>query len=386
MLQHSATVTGGAHLHMPVKAQPWIAIRVDGNRRIGSGHVMRCLALAAAAIQRGLSVELLCRDFDPNLAQQTKLPGINIHSLAAPAETVATTYKHSAWLSVSEATDARQSSELLQSLISRRGTPAFIAIDHYALGAPWHTRLRELAPVLAIDELADRPMAPDWLVDQTAGKPADTYRNWVPAYTRCLLGGDYALLRPEFARTAEQLNRKRAAISTPLKILITMGGVDQFDVSGQVLDWLEALANQLAIQVTVVAGASSVHAESLAQRCSDTSYPTQLVVNAGNMAAIMAEHHIAIGAAGTTAWERCALGLPSLNVELAANQEAISNWLAGSGAAINLGPAAQLTGTVLCAAVLGIVQDPKRYQQMVTTAFTLVDGHGCGRVLDITLT
>ena len=124
----------------------------------------------------------------------------------------------------------------------------------------------------------------------------------------------------------------------------------------------------------MVAGASSVHAESLAQRCSDTSYPTQLVVNAGNMAAIMAEHHIAIGAAGTTAWERCALGLPSLNVELAANQEAISNWLAGSGAAINLGPAAQLTGTVLCAAVLGIVQDPKRYQQMVTTAFALLGG------------
>jgi UDP-2,4-diacetamido-2,4,6-trideoxy-beta-L-altropyranose hydrolase len=346
---------------------------------------MRCLALAEAAIQRGLSCKLLCRSIDPSLTERAVAIGINILQLAAPPEPPTSLYMHSDWLSVSEITDAQQCTEALMPFIAQFGAPRFIAVDHYALGAPWHIQLRELAPVLAIDELNDRSMAPDWLVDQTAGKPNDTYDHLTPDYTHCLLGGDYALLRPEFAKVADKIGRCRSDIPKTLKILITMGGVDEPNISGQVLEWLDVLKDQLQMEVTVVAGATSAHLQSLQQSSSRTHYPSKLIVSTNNMAELMAEHHIAIGAAGTTAWERCALGLPSLNVELAANQEAISNWLATTGAGINLGPAAILSQAALCDALLDLIHEPARYQQMVAAAFELVDGHGTGRVLDAVL-
>ncbi|MCP4001006.1 MAG: UDP-2,4-diacetamido-2,4,6-trideoxy-beta-L-altropyranose hydrolase [Gammaproteobacteria bacterium] len=371
---------------MPVKLKPWIAIRADGDHVIGTGHVMRCLALAEVAIQRGFSCRLLCRSIDPYMAERAVAIGVNILQLSAPPEPPSSLYEHSGWLSVSEVTDAQQCTEALMPFIAQFDAPRFIVVDHYALGAPWHIQLRTMAPVLAIDELNDRPIAPDWLVDQTVGKPNDAYGHLTPDYTHCLLGGDYALLRPEFAKVAEKIGRCRSDIPNVLKILVTMGGVDEMNISAQVLEWLGLLKGQLHMDVTVVASATSAHLRSLQQSSRRTCYPSQLIVNADNMAELMAEHHIAIGAAGTTAWERCALGLPSLNVELAANQQAISSWLVTMGVSINLGPVAMLSQAALCNALLDIVHEPVRYQQMVAAAFELVDGYGTGRVLDTVLT
>jgi UDP-2,4-diacetamido-2,4,6-trideoxy-beta-L-altropyranose hydrolase len=371
---------------MSTDKNPWLAIRVDGDQTIGTGHVMRCLSLATEALKRGFQVRLLARSLDANLASRISNAGIEPHSLTATSETSEHRYAHSDWLAVAEDSDAAECLNKLTLLSEKYGTPALVIVDHYALAGPWHELLRTLAPVLAIDELGDRPMSPDWLIDQTVGKSHENYSGLIPEHTQCLIGGQYALLRAEFAEQAASLNMQRPDVASPLKILITMGGVDACDASGLALDALELLAMQLPVEATVVIGSANPHHLKLQQQLKSVSFPARLIVDSPHMSQLMADSHLAIGAAGTSAWERCAVGLPALNLVLADNQETICTWLAKTGAALHMGRAEFVEGKELADTVYRIATNPEVYRNMVQAAFAVADGQGCQRVLNAVLT
>ena len=158
---------------MQTEHKAWGAFRVDGDSTIGTGHVMRCLSLATTAQACGLDTRILTRSIDARLRPRIAAAQVELHNLADAKGTSGHSYAHSNWLAVTETRDAADCLQKLIELSKLHGPPAFIAVDHYALGAPWHEELKLVAPVLAIDELADRPLAPDWLVDQTAGKTAE---------------------------------------------------------------------------------------------------------------------------------------------------------------------------------------------------------------------
>ena len=95
------------------------------------------------------------------------------------------------------------------------------------------------------------------------------------------------------------------------------------------------------------------------------------------MAKLMTDNYLAVGAAGTSAWERCATGLPSLNLILANNQAKISLWLEKTGSSVNMGQAATLQSQTLADEILMLATDAHRYKQMVKAAYRIVDGRGC---------
>jgi len=374
-------------IHMDKKTQNWIAMRVDGNREIGLGHVMRCLALATEAATRGQHVRLFSRSMNDNLRRRIESVGMELHYLTDKGSEPDHRYAHSHWLATSEDADAAETTARLDELAAAHGEPALVAVDHYALGAPWHERLRNVAPVLAIDELSDRQLAPDWLVDQTQGKPPETYSGLVPAYTRCLIGGHYALLREEFSLQLKNTGRQRPGVNTPLRILVTMGGVDQGNASLKVISALRLAAKTMPIAATIVAGVANPNLTSLreevGQQARTRDLSIDLVFDTHEMAALMANHHLAVGAAGTSSWERCAMGLPTINLILAENQQEICGWLAATGASVNLGWAKSLHPETLAATILQLAQDPEKYTRMVNAAYSVCDGRGCARVLDI---
>jgi UDP-2,4-diacetamido-2,4,6-trideoxy-beta-L-altropyranose hydrolase len=370
--------------------EAWAAFRVDGDSVIGTGHIMRCLSLATAAQARGLYIRLLTRSLDDRLLPRIRAANVELYRLPSPATDTRTyserPYAHSDWLAVTETRDAADCHLKLKELSELYGPPAFIAVDHYALGGPWHETLRPIAPVLAIDELGDRPMASDWLVDQTEDKQASDYASLTADFTQCLIGGQYSLLRPEFANQAAAMKRQRLAIQSPLRVLITMGGVDPDNASATALSAIDIVAQTLPIETTLVIGSTSSHRAELRQMIKSMSTPINLVIDSENMAELMADHHLAIGAAGTSAWERCALGLPSLNLILARNQAGVSTWIANTGAALDMGWAKQLQPEMLANEIIHLAKDPDLYQGMVAAAFKVTDGRGCERVLDTILT
>ncbi len=312
-----------------------VVIRVDASLQIGTGHVMRCLTLAEALKKEGADVEFICRSHEGHLIERIRqqvfetyilpdLCGTKI-KVSDEEETLYGRY----WLGSSQQQDA----ELCRPLLEKT-KPDWLIVDHYGIDKTWQT---ELAPyygkLMVIDDLANRRHQCDLLLDQTYGRQVEDYTGLVPQQAQLLLGSEYALLRPEFAEwRGYSLQRRRSPEFK--KLLITMGGVDPDNITGEVLAALGDSALPKEIDINVVMGASAPHLDYVKRQAELMPYKTDVKVNVSNMAEMMANTDLAIGAAGTTTWERCCLGVPSLMVVLAANQREIADSLSVSIAAI----------------------------------------------------
>ena len=105
------------------------------------------------------------------------------------------------------------------------------------------------------------------------------------------------------------------------KILVSMGGIDAENITGKVLEELRLCNLPQDIFVVIVMGGTSPHLESIKQMVNNLPYKAEIKVNIDNMAEIMANVDVAIGAAGFTTWERCCLGLPTIQIVIAKNQK-----------------------------------------------------------------
>ena len=86
------------------------------------------------------------------------------------------------------------------------------------------------------------------------------------------------------------------------------------------------------------------------------------------------------GGAGTTSWERCCLGLPSLVIVTADNQRAIADELAGAGAAKLLGWHGDVEAENVSRALENISADPTGLRRMGEAAGGVCDGLGAKRI------
>lgn len=222
-----------------------------------------------------------------------------------------------------------------QTISAIKGTNIdWLIVDHYALDKNWEARLRPFcSKLMVIDDLADRPHDCDLLLDQNLGREQSDYADHTPKACKLCIGPRYALLRPEFARLrAYSLERRTKA---PLKTLfITMGGVDQNNATGKVLEALKPCALPDDLQITVVMGPHAPWLSDVQALALTMPWPTDVKAGVKNMAQLMAKSDLAIGAAGSTSWERCCLGLPSIAMVLADNQIEGAKALSDLGAAI----------------------------------------------------
>lgn len=365
--------------------KPWFVIRADADSDIGLGHVMRCLALAEWAKYDIIEAVLLSTSVPKALAATLSQLTISTLELTkndkASSETL---YAHSHWLAGTEQQDAENTLELIEQQVIKRGVkPLFIMVDHYALAAPWERKLARIAKVLAVDDLCDRPHHCSWLVDQTLGRSEDDYQRWVNPECQLKIGPEYALLRTEFKEARGLLRRTEPNPQILLRVLITLGGVDVDNVTGQVLRLLAEASIIDKLLLTVVAGGSNPHIKELSELVGRIGCQAKLIVNSQDMATLMSEHHICIGAAGATSWERCTLGLPTLNLVLAENQRLIAANLNHFGVAKNLGDIAKVNTAQLDQLLYLFHNDHNVYMQQVELSLATCDGMGCERILQI---
>lgn len=340
-----------------------IAFRTDASVSIGTGHFMRCLTLANALAARGARCTFLCRNLPESLVARLRIEGHDLIALPQ-ARAGQDDLAHSAWLGTTIAEDARHVLPILQKL-----HPAWLVVDHYALNARWTDAVRGTSSVLVIDDLADRMLTADLLVDSTAGRYPNAYDAVLSNDAPRLIGPTFALLRPEFAALrATSLARLRDPVR---RILITMGGVDASNATGM---FLEKLTGR-GFALTAVIGSASPHIASLTDQVAALP-DARLIINAPDMATLMAEADLCIGAAGSTAWERCALGLPALTVVLAENQKTVAHGLEASGAARTILP------SISAADLSGLIQTLD-VKAMSDAASALSDGKGVDRVAAI---
>ncbi len=328
---------------------PFAVFRADGGTMIGGGHIVRCGALANALSRAGWHCGLAAtaetlRYFDDLSANYTGLVALDGDEPEAMA---------ARW---------PQGCDLL-------------LVDHYGRDRAFETACRPWArSVLVVDDLADRPHCCDLLLDGTPGRTAAAYDGLAPETCRYLLGAAYLPLRPEFAARRGRV-LPREVPDAPWRILLCLGASPGEHVLLGLIDALTV--SDLEIALDVVIGAPP-QGDALQTRID--AMGGRLHIATDEMAQLIEDADIAIGAAGVGSWERCCLGLPSVALVIAENQEPNARVLAKAGAAqvmpVSCGPAA------IIEAITALMTDIEAWRRMSTAAAAMCDGLGLARIVE----
>lgn len=306
-----------------------LLVRVDSSTRIGAGHVMRCLTLARKLASKGARIGFCCRPFDGNLIDfiATEFPVHRLSSVESHGEDP----DESRWLGVSQNRDASETISLIQ----QHGYNA-VLVDHYSIDSNWESEIKPLVGCLTvIDDLANRPHQADVLLDQTLMREPSHYSSLVSERTNLLCGVEYALLRDEFFQMRKKV-QGRIPRKVVERILITFGGADIDNLTERAIEVLIQSESFLTAEIEVIVGTSNPHIKSIKNVLSRLRQKSTFEIGVTDMARRMAMADLCIGAAGSTSWERCVLGLPTLMAVQADNQEFIAEQLKKKRAVIVL--------------------------------------------------
>lgn len=369
---------------------PWIAIRTDGSSVIGTGHVMRCLTLANALAQLGITVFFFSRRLNTKLANLVRERHHRVISLedVGPLPT-ASQGLYGTWLGTTEEFDAFETVTALDKQSHNICAPLFVLVDHYGLASAWERSVASLlqAKICSIDDL-NRSHDSDYLVDTTFGKTEVSYRDIVPASCEIMAGAQFALLRPEFATlrpsVLDRLDAQFASMASVKNLLIAMGGADSDNKSSLLLEAVQPLALEYGFHTHILTGAAYENGRQLQLQVDNFGAPATIHDNIRNVAELLAMMDLCVGAAGSSTWERCCLGLPMVNVVLAENQKEISSSLGRSGIAIDGGVLPSGEGMMkewTSNYILPLLADAGKRKALSEAARSIVDGYGVTRVL-----
>jgi len=332
-----------------------LLIRVDGSSSSGTGHFMRCLALAQAWRKTG-SVVFAVAQCTPALEERVRGEGFEVRKLPVEPGT-------------------RGDEQATTSLALQAGA-IWVVVDGYQFGADYQRAIKSAGlRLLFFDDYghADYYCA-DLVINQNSGADAGTYTRREP-YTRLLLGSRYVLLRSEFL-TWQDWRRETPTVAR--RVLVTLGGSDPSNVTGKVVKALRMVED---VEGVVVVGGSNPHWSSLKADRRKLATAFELVVDPKNMPELMARADIAITAAGATLWEMAFMGLPSLVILLADNQRINAEFAKRTGLGIYLGWHKDVNPQRVAGALTAFAHDRQRREVISEELRKMVDGQGAMRVV-----
>jgi UDP-2,4-diacetamido-2,4,6-trideoxy-beta-L-altropyranose hydrolase len=333
-----------------------LLIRCDASVTMGTGHAMRCLALAQAWQDAGGKVTFAMAAATPSIEARLRIEGVKVVRLA---------------VSSGSAQDSAQTCGL-----AHQEKAAWVVVDGYQFGSAYQTALRTPGlKVLFVDDHGDSSQYPaDLVLNQNLHAGEGLYHGRA-AHTRLLLGPRYILLRREFA-----FWRKRTfgIASRARRILVTMGGSDPDNVTEQIL---KILLTEPDLELTVVVGGSNPHLANIEHLVEGANRPIRLLKDVSDMPALMVWADLVVSGAGTTSWEICMMGLPAALCVLAPNQKGIAADLARLGAAAHLGHAGKVPGDETRKTLCELMQSQAKRAKMSARGREIVDGYGAERVL-----
>ncbi len=335
-----------------------LIIRTDASIEIGTGHLMRCLALAQAWKNAGGQPIFVMATTVPVLEERLLLEGMKIIHLSVDRGIVE---------------DAKGTANL-----AKRLNANWIIIDGYYFGANYQQLIKYSGlSLLFIDDYAHADYYyADLILNQNIYAHEAMYVNQ-GVDTQLLLGTRYALLRSEFCQWQ---GWQRSLSSKASKVLVTLGGSDADNATLKVIQALQ-LVKIDELEIVVVVGGSNPHYKQLLLASQNSLSPIRLEKNVTNMPELMAWADVAITAGGSTCWELAFMGLPSLIVTLAENQRVIAQKLDEMGVSIYLGWHEDVSAAEIELAVTNLLIATDTRVKMTRRGQELVDGEGSKRVL-----
>jgi len=331
-----------------------ILFLADAGAKVGGGHIMRCLTLAGALTRAGAECAFV----------------------AGPAAWAVLDTFAQAPVEVFPLDEEPSASELAAAGagVARRWSASGLVADHYGFGPGDDATLSEACERLLIVDDLRRRHAHGLILDSNIGRKAADYPG-----REVLAGSRFALVRSAFAALRTQTLARRAESGPPGRILVSLGLTDAGAITGRVVRALMPTLGEMRLDV-VLGGAAPSRPELEALARADARVTVH--VDARDMADLIAAADIAVGAGGSSAWERCCLGLPSLTVIVADNQRENTMALAREDATLAIAPPSGDFDARLRAGFASLVSDEKRRAAMSASAAALCDGLGADRVAE----
>ena len=357
-----------------------IAIRVDASPQIGAGHVVRSLALAHELTEAGFRIAFVAREMPSPLQELVKNAGHALHMLPPVPERDMRQNEGSGtcahWLQAPWRVDAEHTLAAIRVL----GIVEWLVIDHYAIDEHWEKAVRsEMRRILVLDDLADRPHECDLLVDQLVMREAQDYTGLVPDSCRVLTGASNALLRPEFRRLRPSALKRRQKPHALNRVLVILGGGTSEEFLLQILDAVASVLPE-SVNVDLALGTIQVSEERLAGIRKILGERGILHDFSASIARLMHDADLAIGASGMSNYERCCLGLPSIQFVQAENQRRTAEYFHRSGAALTIDADGPSFFQDLQHAIEQLAADDSLRGDMARRAAAMVDGKGAKRI------
>lgn len=339
-----------------------IIFRADGNPQIGSGHIMRCLSIADAAQDQGIECRFAVADehFAPT-----------IQNRGFSCDVLQTDYRNM---------DGER--EKL-SVILEKHRPEAIVADSYFVTPEYLAFLGRFTEVTYIDDLAAFAYPVKCVVNYNIYGPeldyAALYHEAGIPLPRLLLGPRYAPLRRQFQNLTPRATRQKVQ-----DIFVSTGGADPQHIALQLAQYLAAQTAQTSldgVRYHFVVGSMNADLPAL-QSVARQYAAIQIHQNVQNMAQLMQQCDLAIAAAGSTLYELCACGVPTVTYTMADNQLLGAKAFAKYGLMQYAGDCRE--NRQFCFYLIEkmhvLVQNMKKQRQMTLDAERLVDGLGAQRL------
>ncbi len=336
-----------------------LLIRADGSVAIGTGHVMRCLALAQAWQDAGGKAVFAMAETTPAIQARLEAEGFEVFRIPRDSQ---------------DLDDASRTTGF-----GRKVGARWIVVDGYQFSAEYqHAVKNEGFKLLVLDDYAHaQHYYADVVLNQNGHANEVMYKSR-ERRTYLLLGPHYCLLRREFAAYTSW---QRKITPEARRVLITMGGSDAGNLAGRAIEAVSRLKLK-DLTATVVVGGSTPHFESPRDAAATATGKVRVLRDISNLAELMADSDVAISAAGTTCWELCLLGLPSLLIDVAAHQTPVATEIHAKGCAIHIGDSS-ISAEQIAGQLEHLIDSQALRESLSMRSRELLDGRGAERVVSV---
>lgn len=250
----------------------------------------------------------------------------------------------------------------------------FVIVDHYELSSVWEDIVNEKCHVIAFDDIPSRSHSVSALIDGTPGRLSESYSALTERHCKHLVSNRYLITRKAFYSERQESLLNKLVDPKMKTISIAFGGTDTLGLSQVVVDFLRAKG--FNGRIIVITSSLNIKLISLKRVCSE--HDAELHIDSREIAKLMSQSDLMIGALGTNSWERAVLGVPSIAMQAVDNQKDIFNYLKNI-----LGCIVVNTSDALKSAISDYLFsfNNTQYKEQVMSLASLCDGLGAYRIV-----
>lgn len=346
-----------------------IAFRVDASVEIGTGHIMRCLTLAEQFRTLGDEVCFICREANGSLEEEIMKSGFPLFKLPRVSSEL------KLWMERNWEIDANETKAIINNKVID-----LLIVDHYSLDFKWEKCIKKVIPKILVIDDGGKFKKHDctYFLNPTYNAQLDLalYQKQCDESTVFLLGTEYMILRDEFnSFKVHDFQKEKYTIH------VFFGGMD---FNNYTLKYCRLiLENFKNVNLLVVVGGKYEYINELESLKIFYRDKIEIYQNIKNMSEILNKCDIAIGAPGTTTWERAALGIPSAYITIAPNQKPIIEKLDMKNICLFIGEANRLGNNRFIIKFREFITEPDLLELYSINSRKIVNTHGKENITNI---